>query len=733
MLPRWAIILICMVLFLGACESEGSTIISPSAVAVASMTHTPLVTYTAAPVPSSTPTEEPTITPSPIPSSTPTATASPTPTLTPTATTSFWENYQGNSAGALYPLRVVNQIGGRVNQVIVADDVAYVAVGPRIWALDVSQPEMPTTLGQTDVLPGIVQCLEMDRQFLYVSLEGGSGYWAVDVSQPNNPRILDFVPLEQLSCIWQRNGRFYTTKLDENNQRYLLPLDMTNPREPVVLAEIAVPSSNYLLTEDERLITAVSDNPTKTTDVQILNIADPENPQLVKEFTIPATGRIAEVHDNYLYFFGYWEMFIIDLAASEDTAFIYQTGIEFLFGGQTMIDSDWLYEESTFCDVDFCVASVSGLNITNLETFIKESGTSTDTDGLVNNIFVSQSVAKPSGLGVGDYAEDIFAIDDTLYVATGERLAIIRWSESGSLAEVGSWDTTGTINWVGINEDTLFTRNPMPRRLQALTLAEPVEPELQSQHEVYLDEASIGSGDLFTTGWFQGLHRFHFDGTDWLETAVYDGLVETDGDIATDDAYLYILFDYTLAVFDLADPTQLTPIVGARDKYEWGSDYQLALDSNTLYVLAANGLRILDVTNPAEPIELSVWQGEWSPYAQDDFAAKDGFVYLLEPSCIRYEACQIAILRRIDATDPANPVLVDLIEIPDSATALTWYGDELVLLGDGLSFVDVSDPEQMVLLGQFPTPGTANALSSYDDYLYIADGDGGVLVLQRNR
>ncbi len=731
MLPRWAIILICMVLFLGACESEEGMIVSPSAVAVISVTNTPFVTHTATPLPSSTPTEEPTITPSPIPSSTPTVTATPTRTLTPTPTTSFWENYQWNTEGALYPLRVMNQIGGRVNRVIVADDVAYVAVGPRIWTLDVSQPEMPTTLGQTDVLPGIVQCIEMNRQFLYVSLEGSSGYWAVDVSQPNNPRILDFVPLEQPSCIWQRNGRFYTTGRDENNQRYLLPLDMTNPLEPVVLAEINVPSSNYLLTEDNRLITAVIDNSAETTDLQILNIADPENPVLIREFSIPDAGFVLEIRNDYLYFLVGWDIWLIDLAALEDTDFIYKTGLDFFFIEQITIDGDWLYEGGDFCDVDSCGASVSGLNIANLETFIRES--ETNTGGLGNDSFASQAITELSSLHIGHYVEDIFAVNDTLYVATGERLAIIRRDESGNLAEVGSWDTTGTINWVGINDDTLFTRNPMPRRLQALTLAEPVEPELQSQHEVYLGEASIGSGDLFTTGWFQGLHRFHFDGTDWVETAVYDGPVEDGREIVTDDAYLYVLFDYTLAVFDLADPTQLTPIFGARDKYEWGNDYQLALDSNTLYVLAANGLRILDVTNPAKPIELSVWQGDWSPYAQEDFAAKDGYVYLLEPLCFRYEECQVANLRKINAMDPTNPVLVDSIEIPDSATALTWYGDELVLLGDGLSFVDVSDPEQMSLLGQFPTPGTVGAFTAYGDYLYIADGDGGVLVLQRNQ
>lgn len=277
MLRRWLIALVCLVWLLVACRSAEETAILPSLVAIASATHTPFTPYTVAPVPSSTPTSQPTTTPSPVPTDTPTL----TPTPIPSPTISFWETYQGNGDRELYPLRVVNQIGGRVNQVIVVGHIAYVAVGPRIWMLDVSQPEAPVALGQTDILPGTVRCMEVDRHFLYISIGASSGYWALDVSRPANPQILGFVPLEQPTCIWQENGRFYTW-LDENNQRYLLPLDMTDPFAPIVLARIPVPSLNYLLTEDDRLISAVTDVPTKTTAVQIINIAEPENPQLVE-------------------------------------------------------------------------------------------------------------------------------------------------------------------------------------------------------------------------------------------------------------------------------------------------------------------------------------------------------------------------------------------------------------------------------------------------------------------
>ncbi|MCA9963098.1 MAG: hypothetical protein KC423_02600 [Anaerolineales bacterium] len=692
------------------------TAVSSSLVAIASVTHTPFVTpHTVTPTPSSTPTKQPTVTPSPIPTYTPTftPTPTPTPTLIPTPTVSFWDTYSAKVIGdeVLYPLQVVNQIGGRVNQVIVVDTIAYVAVGPRILALDVSQPETPVTLGQTDILPGIVQCMEVDRHFLYVFVKESSGYWAIDVSQPDNLLILGFVPLEQPNCIWQENGRFYTSMLDENNQSYLLHLDMTNPLEPIVLAQIPVPSSDYLLTNDSRLITA-TDAPEKTTTVQIMNIADPENPQLERTFLIPANGSIgiAEVHNNYLYFFGYWDLFVIDLAAPDDADFINATGIEFAFTWHTTIDGDWLYGGSTFCDVDSCGASVSTLNIANPQAF-----------------------TEPLGLGIGHYVEDIFAVNDLLYVATGERLAIIHRSENGELEEIGRWENTGTLDWLGVHNNTLFTLNPLPRRLQALSLVDPIRPHLQSQYDAYVDEATIGDGDLFTTGWFTGLHRLHLDDFNWQETAVYDGRVESGGELTPDRSYLYALFDYTLAVFDITDPTQLKPIVGDRDNYEWGNDYQLAIDHNTLYVLSADGVRILDVTNPATPIEISVWRDEDSPHDQYDLTARNGYFYLLEPLCQRYKECGIALLRRIDATDPTNPVLVDSLEIPDTVSALTWYGDKLVLLADDLSFVDVSDPKKMVLLGQFPTPGIASELSTYGDYLYIADGDGGVLILQANR
>ena len=148
MYRRWLIALLCLVSLLAACKARDEAAASPSPAAIAAATHTPFVA-TVTPAPSASLTRRPADTPAPVPTFTPSFTPTPMPTV------SFWDSYAAGTIGegALYPLRVVNQIGGRVNQVIVAETLAYVAVGPRIWTLDVSHPETPVASGQTDILP----------------------------------------------------------------------------------------------------------------------------------------------------------------------------------------------------------------------------------------------------------------------------------------------------------------------------------------------------------------------------------------------------------------------------------------------------------------------------------------------------------------------------------------------------------------------------------------------------
>lgn len=108
---------------------------------------------TTAPVPSAT-LAEATVTPDLSPTALPEATA----TATPAAT------------AALLPLTeeltvdFVAHEGGNVRSVVVRDTVAYVGVGPRLVALDVSNPASPAPLGRSELLPGLVEAVVLEEE-----------------------------------------------------------------------------------------------------------------------------------------------------------------------------------------------------------------------------------------------------------------------------------------------------------------------------------------------------------------------------------------------------------------------------------------------------------------------------------------------------------------------------------------------------------------------------------------
>jgi len=87
-------------------------------------------------------------------------------------------------------------------------------------------------------------------------------------------------------------------------------------------------------------------------------------------------------------------------------------------------------------------------------------------------------------------------------------------------------------------------------------------------------------------------------------------------------------------------------------------------------------------------------------------------------------------LRIIDVTDPTAPVEVGAFNPPSA-----WFADiELVdnlayIAGGDVYIVDVSDSHNPVSVAVFDTPGSANGVSVVEDYIYVADGNAGLTIL----
>ncbi len=141
--------------------------------------------------------------------------------------------------------------------------------------------------------------------------------------------------------------------------------------------------------------------------------------------------------------------------------------------------------------------------------------------------------------------------------------------------------------------------------------------------------------------------------------------------------------------------------------------------SDTAYVAAnSQGLRIMDVSNPADPQVISVF----NQIAQDvqvvgDLAYVSGYgVWILNIS------------------DPAQPVQIGYYLHSDPAydTGLA-VEEQIVYISNlyvGLYLLDVSDPTHPTLLGSAALPGRPSQVALVDDRIYVACEGAGLYIFQ---
>jgi hypothetical protein len=170
----------------------------------------------------------------------------------------------------------------------------------------------------------------------------------------------------------------------------------------------------------------------------------------------------------------------------------------------------------------------------------------------------------------------------------------------------------------------------------------------------------------------------------------------------------YLPWGYNqLAIVDLADP--LVPVVLSQVGMP-GEIRELDLESDLLYAATRGGLVILDVSDPASPVELGVFAGEvFGVTAQGDRA---------------YVKLYPGQLTLIDASDPMHPVELFAWDPPESINAAVWVGEYVygARLYGGIDIFDVSvwwDPRRV---GSLDTDHAGYSLWTDGTLVYLPAG-----------
>ena len=133
------------------------------------------------------------------------------------------------------------------------------------------------------------------------------------------------------------------------------------------------------------------------------------------------------------------------------------------------------------------------------------------------------------------------------------------------------------------------------------------------------------------------------------------------------------------------------------------------------------GLRVIDVSTPASPIEVGFVDTPGSAVAWPS------------PAATPTSRTGDAGLRVIDVSTPASPIEVGFVDTPGTARGRGRLRQLRLRRGvgvcDGLRVIDVSTPASPIEVGFVDTPGSAMGVAVSGSYAYVADDWAGLRVI----
>jgi hypothetical protein len=188
---------------------------------------------------------------------------------------------------------------------------------------------------------------------------------------------------------------------------------------------------------------------------------------------------------------------------------------------------------------------------------------------------------------------------------------------------------------------------------------------------------------------------------------------DTTADLDLQDGLAYLAAGHSgVRIIDVSQPAEPVEI-GWCDT--WGSATSVAVSDNYAYVTTYwGGLRTYDVSDPSHPVETDVQDLE---YMLSDIIVRDGYIWVAG----RWDGLYI-----YDRDDPAHPQLIGTCYTPGSNTFDLAVSDTLAFLVDGyegLRVVNTANVTDPVEIASCDIPITTWGVAAHDDWVFVASGD----------
>ncbi len=511
-------------------------------------------------------------------------------------------------------ITLVGQIGGPVTDIVVQDDYphvfAYLAVGPRLVAMDVTNASSPVVIGQSEALPNKITAVALREQnnTLYVTAGHTLYVYAINVSA--NPLRITLT----LQGTYEGPDGYTATDVALNGS----------------YAYVTFATGGFLLVEPGWLV--------------VIDISTPATPTWVAEDNDIYTPQVVAAAGNYVYVGGYG-LTIYDVSTPASPL---QRGS---VGGSNDLNA---FMDLAVVGNYAYVAHWAGAPFRVIDV------SNPDNPQQVGS-YNGGSIAASGGMAIA-YP---FA-----YISTATNgMRILNISSPGNPVEIGFYDSSSdphgphlTPTDVAVNGNTAYVI-VQNQTLHTVDITDNTSPSGIAEYAfplIYPKNVSISGGYAYVADYQSGLYILNIANPahPWVTGEWQSDMDAFFVDVAVTGHYAYLLDDFGISVLDVSNPDFPSKVGGYRDPS--GGFTYITVSGNYAYVMAeGRGMLVFDISTPASPVLVTSTPFKFNgrPYGLSRAIVNGATLYATS----NFNLCVVNV------GNPASPTLLNDHDIPGFA------------------------------------------------------------------
>ncbi|MCI0695971.1 T9SS type A sorting domain-containing protein [candidate division KSB1 bacterium] len=577
---------------------------------------------------------------------------------------------------------------------------AYIGNGGVLQILNVSQPRSPKLVGELKT-PGVIQDIFVKGGHAFVAASANvrshhPGLRIINVSNPASPSEVGSLAFGVISPagVYVDGGYAYVANLSAG----LRIVNIANPVSPALVGTYDTPgSANAVFVSGSHAFVADG-----MEGLRVIDVSNPSTPTEVGFYDSPGASRWVTVQGQYAYVAdgaaGLRVVNISNPARPVETGFFSAGGDArgvALVGNMACVSDNW-----------------NGLQFVNVSNPSSPFGVST--------------LATFTHERIGNGAARVCAAGTTLFVSDWfNGLHLVDASNANAPVELAYVPTGSWAYDIKIEGATAYLIHGA-RGLVEMDVSDPIAPRavraVNPESWGYSQSVEVTDKHLIVSCGFGGVRILSKSSLTEVSSYV-PGPYIYNAKPSLDGKYLFVPAGPN--GFHIVDVQNVaSPLLIAQYETPSGYVFDAVVNNNRAYLSDFNGRYfILDITDLARPVLLGMIQT--SQTGGNHIALR--FPYL-------YAADGDGGLQILDVSNASNITSVNTLEPGSFGWRVQLVGNLLYYCNFryGVLVFDATNPIAPVLVGSFDTVFQPQSTAMVENYLYVADGAGGLAVLQTN-